>query len=126
MEELAALPKEEPAILLFDAFDNAEETTQNWLFEHFITRFFTQYHMSGLSLQAVPFHRLQSLGKTCATRTNYKPFRQKSLRNYCDQIGVDDELTDDRINEFHYIFDGKPGLFANLVLPSMGNTQYDH
>jgi len=115
--DLAAAPATPPIVLLFDAFEQADRSVQAWLDDDLMVGLSRIPHVwvvvAGRTLPAP----LATWQDTCCLH-QLLPVSLDDHRWYCTNIEAD--LSDDQIVAFHVAFDGKPGLFVELVTPKFG------
>lgn len=112
LEDLQDMPSLIPVILLFDAFEKCDEQSRNWLFEHLMTGTCQIPHVwVVVAGQQVP-PPLLTWEHACTTYP-LLPVSLDDHRTYCSEIGA--ELSDEKIEMCHHMFEGKPGLFVEFV-----------
>lgn len=101
-----------PIVLMFDTFDSASTTIQDWINEQFIPALLKVSNVfvviAGRVLPDVP----SSLEDICESYM-LESVSLNDHKLFCTQFGID--ISDETLADFHEVFEGTPGLFAEYV-----------
>jgi hypothetical protein len=114
LQDLEAIPRGSPIVLLFDAFEQADRLVQDWLNESMLPGLSritnVRVVVAGQTLPKPP----ATYHDVCCTH-ELPPVSLDDHRLYCARIRAN--LSDEQIEVLHRVLDGKPGLFVELVAP---------
>ena len=106
-----------PLLLLFDAVEGADERTRNWLMDILLMQLSTLAHVKiVVAGRSVP----EAYGSYTATCHSYELLpvdEEQAYVIYCREIGIGAELEEQSIRDMARVFDYKPGLFVDFVMP---------
>lgn len=110
-----------PLLLLFDAVEGADERTRNWLMDTLLVQISALAHAKiVVAGRSVP----EPYGSYTATCRSYElPLvdEEQAYILYCREIGA--ALEEQSIRDMARVFDYKPGLFVDFVMPKFARRE---
>lgn len=112
VQDLQMMPPSLPVVLLFDAFEQANDTIQAWLNEQFLLGVCQLPHVYVVFAGRQLPEPLASWQSTCCSH-ELPPVGLEDHRRYCIEIGIN--VSDETLVAFHTAFDGRPGYFVEFA-----------
>jgi hypothetical protein len=100
-------------VLLFDAVDDADESTQDWLMDTLLVQLVPLPHLRMVVAGRSTLEAYGSYAAFCHSRELLPVREEEEYIAYCRQVGAD--LVEQSIRDFAKACDYKPGLFVDYA-----------